>query len=76
VLVAYAFMTRQMPDWLQLTAFAIGLFGALILVVPDLLGRLWFSLTCGRFDRVSESENELEMEKKSDESFESLYMIK
>jgi len=45
-------------------------------VVPDLLGRLWFSLTCGRFDRVSESENELEMEKKSDESFESLYMIK
>jgi drug/metabolite transporter (DMT)-like permease len=58
VMIAAAVIGRAMPDWLQLIAFAIGLLGALSLIMPDLVERIWVTIT----GKTQEEEEVIEME--------------
>jgi len=46
VLVAVSVLTWTVPDWLQLLGFFVGLLGSLALIMPDLMSRLWITVTC------------------------------
>ena len=46
VLVVTSVLSWHLPDWMQLFGFLLGFMGSLTLVVPDLMSRLWITVTC------------------------------
>ena len=69
VLVAESVLMWSIPDWVQLAGFAVGILGSLTLIVPDLMSRLWYTVTGQSGQEINEVDN-LEALDKSDDSLE------